>query len=250
MAQAAVTSHARTTSVWPWAAIFGRILLFVLMQALFALGLGWAGAAADGSAAAAWWPLGVTLTNIVILLVLSGLYRAEGGSYWDMFRIRREHLKRDLVAFLGVMVIAGPIGFLPNVLLAGWLFTDPQEALALLVRPLPLWAVYAALILFPVTQGLVEIPTYFVFAMPRLEAQGVRPWLALTLPAVMLGLQHLAAPLVFDLRFMTWRALMFLPFALLVGLVLRWRPRLLPFLAAVHVLMDLSFAAMFLSVAY
>jgi hypothetical protein len=57
-------------------------------------------------------------------------------------------------------------------------------------------------------------------------------------------------PLVFDLRFMAWRSLMFLPFALLVAVVLHWRPRLLPYLAIVHVLMDLSFATMFLSVAY
>lgn len=70
------------------------------------------------------------------------------------------------------------------------------------------------------------------------------------LPALMLGFQHLALPLVFDARFITWRALMFVPFAVLVGLVLRWRPRLLPYLAIVHVLMDMSFAAMFLGVAY
>jgi len=31
---------------------------------------------------------------------------------------------------------------------------------------------------------------------------------------------------------------MFLPFAFLVGLVLKWRPRLLPYLAVVHVLID------------
>jgi hypothetical protein len=86
--------------------------------------------------------------------------------------------------------------------------------------------------------------------MPRLEAQGLRRWQAVALPALMLGLQHFAVPLVFDLRFIAWRALMFLPFALLLGIVLHWRPRLLPYIAIVHVLMDLSFAMMFLGVAY
>jgi hypothetical protein len=73
--------------------------------------------------------------------------------------------------------------------------------------------------------------------------------LALALPAIMLGLQHVAVPLVFDWRYGLWRSLMFLPFAFLVGFALRWRPRLLPFMAAVHVLMDLGFAAMLLNVA-
>lgn len=38
---------------------------------------------------------------------------------------------------------------------------------------------------------------------------------------------------------------MFLPFALAVGFLLRWRPRLLPYLAIVHILMDFSLAPYF-----
>jgi hypothetical protein len=74
-------------------------------------------------------------------------------------------------------------------------------------------------------------------------------WLAIALPASMLGLQHIAAPLLLDMRFVAWRGGMYLPFAFLVGAVLYWRPRLLPYLVAIHVLMDLSFAAMFLNAA-
>jgi membrane protease YdiL (CAAX protease family) len=33
---------------------------------------------------------------------------------------------------------------------------------------------------------------------------------------------------------------MFLPLSLVLGLILHWRPRLLPYLAVVHALMDLS----------
>ena len=42
---------------------------------------------------------------------------------------------------------------------------------------------------------------------------------------------------------------MYLPFAFLMGLVLQWRPRLLPYFADVHALMDLAFAAMLIGVA-
>jgi hypothetical protein len=57
-------------------------------------------------------------------------------------------------------------------------------------------------------------------------------------------------PLLWDARFLTWRGLMFIPFALVTGLILRWRPALLPYFAVVHILMDASFAAMLLSSAY
>ena len=60
----------------------------------------------------------------------------------------------------------------------------------------------------------------------------------------------MAVRLLFDLRFILWRGLMFIPFAFFAGIVLHWRPRLLPYMAMVHVLMDLSFAMMLLSAAY
>jgi hypothetical protein len=118
------------------------------------------------------------------------------------------------------------------------------------VRPLPLWAAYATIVLFPVTQGLAELATYFGCVMPRLASQGTNKYLALALPALMLGLQHVAVPFLFDGRFIAWRALMYIPFAFFAALLLRWRPRLLPYLALIHALMNMSFATMFLGVAY
>lgn len=177
-------------------------------------------------------------------------FRAEGKPYWDIFRIRKENILGDVLIVLGLFLIGGPLGYFPNPMLSEALFGDSQLVLPLLIRPLPFWAVYASMILFPITQGLAELPTYFGYVMPRLEYQGMRPWLAITVPALMLGLQHIAVPLLFDLRFILWRGLMFLPFAFFAGIVLHWRPRLLPYMAIVHILMDLSFAMMFLNAAY
>ncbi|MEP7356348.1 MAG: hypothetical protein ABI847_03860 [Anaerolineales bacterium] len=240
----------KTLSAWPWLMLPARLILFAALQGLLAVGLWLAGSPPAWDSAAAWWPFGVTITNVVCVWLLVGRFRAEGRSFWALFRIRRQDVRSDLWALLGVLLIAGPVAFLPNILLANWLFGDAQIALNLLVRPLPLWAAIFGLVLFPITQGLAELPTYFGYAMPRLETNGVPRSLALALPAAMLALQHLALPLVFDLRFIAWRALMFLPFAVLVAIVLHWRPRLLPYLAVVHVLMDVSFAAMLLSVVY
>ena len=240
----------RTASPWPWVLLVGRSGLFIAAQAVVALGFSLSGTAGAWEASAAWWPYTVTLTNLICLGVMAAVLRGEGKSYWDMFRIRRDDVKGDLLALLGLLVVTGPVSFLPNVLLATWLFGDAQAALDLLVRPLPMWAAYGAIVLFPVTQGLVELAVYFLFVMPRLEAKGVGRWTALTLAGLALGLQHAAIPLVFDGRFLLWRGLMFIPFAFLAGGALLWRPRLLPYLAVVHVLMDAAFAAMLLNVAY
>jgi hypothetical protein len=234
----------------PWLILFGRVTLFLCIQTLFALALYLVGSHSAWNDSTNLWPFAVTLANFICITALVRFYRAEGKNYWDIFRIRHENLKGDLLALLGCMLIAGPAGYFPNILLANWLFGDPQKALALFVRPLPLWAAYTSILLFPITQGLVEIALYFTYAMPRLQSQGLPRWLALAIPALMLGFQHFAIPLVFDLRFIAWRALMFIPFAFVVGIMLHWRPRLLPYIAIIHILMDASFAAMLLSVAY
>ena len=85
------------------------------------------------------------------------------------------------------------------------------------------------------------------YVMPRWKAQTGRGSLSLVLPVFFLGAQHMAAPLISNGRFIGWQLIIYMPFAFLVAPVMRWRPRLLPYLAIVHVLMDVAAAAMFFS---
>ena len=89
-----------------------------------------------------------------------------------------------------------------------------------------------------------------MFVMPRLEKGGLSRWASILLPTLFLAAQHIGIPLIFNINFILWRFLMFLPFALLVALVIKWRPRLLPYIAIIHVLMDVSTAVMLLPLAY
>lgn len=243
-----MTTH--SSSRWPWVMLFSRIGLFIGFQALFALGFWLAGSSTAWDNSANWWPFVVTLTNIICVALMIQLFKQEGEQFWNIFRIQKKNIKNDLLALLGITIVLGPVGFLPNIWLGSLLFKDPQQSLDMLVRPLPLWAAITGIILFPITQGLAEISAYFSYVMSRFEQQGMPRWLAVSLPAFFLGIQHLAIPLLFDVPFLTWRLLMYIPFAFLVGIVMNWRPRMLLYLAVIHVLMDLAFAAMLLDVAY
>jgi hypothetical protein len=230
--------------------LFSKPTSFLGVQALVALGFALAGSTSAWEQGANWWPLTVALADLICLFLLAAAFRAEGKRYRDLFRIERRNIGGDLLALVGVTVLTAPVSYLPNVWLGRLLFGAPEATLDLIVRPLPLWAVYAAIVSFPILQGLTELPIYYGYVMPRLEAQGLSKWLALSIPSLVLAFQHAAAPLLFDLRFFTWRALMFIPFAFLAGIVLHWRPRLMPYLVVIHVLMNMSFVAMFLGAAY
>jgi hypothetical protein len=83
--------------------------------------------------------------------------------------------------------------------------------------------------------------------MPRLQAATGKTWLITVVCAVALAAQHVTLPFIPDGRFLLWRLLMYLPFALFVGVVMQWKPRLLRYFMVFHALMDLSALAVFFS---
>jgi hypothetical protein len=234
-----------------WLLLPARTIFFLVGQAIIALILLLVSGKSDWQTSAAWWPMAVALADLFCLYLLIRWYKKEGKNFFSEFRIFRESIWKDLGVVLLSLVVGGPLAVIPNILLSIWLFGDPEASLPLFVGALPLWAVIISGVLFPLGQALTEIPMYMRYIAPKLENKsdsgyGLKPWLAVGLASLFLSLQHITAPLVFDLRFILWRALMYLPFAIYVGILIRWRPRLLPFICAIHLLMNLSFVFMYM----
>lgn len=241
-----MTAQVKNQSTSAWLMLVSRTLLFLFFQSLFALALVLARRFTSWQDSVRWWPVGVFLANVIGVVLLIRLYKKESARYQDIFKFHKEKIKSDLMALLLIFPLIGALGFFPNLLLGRWLFGDSLIALRMFIQPLPLWATIIAVVLFPVSQGFAELPVYFAYVMPRIEKQTGSGWAAVALSGLFLSIQHAFAPLVFDYRFILWRGLMFLPFALAVGFLLRWRPRLLPYLAIIHILMDFSLTPYFL----
>lgn len=235
----------------PLGMIFARVVLFAACQTLAALifllvgyDAPWLGHQTSfWRTAIAWWPVTATAANLICLALLRWLASRERLQLRDLYNFDRRTIARDLLVVLGLLVIGGPLGYLPNALLAQVLLGGAEAASDLWLLPLPTWVAITFAVLFPLTIALSELPTYFGYALPRLQALWNRRWLPVLLTAFMLSAQHVALPLLFDGRFMLWRLASFLPFALFLGLMVDWRPRLLPYLMVVHALMDISLMA-------
>jgi len=116
----------------------------------------------------------------------------------------------------------------------------------MMFRPIESWMVYVLMVAFPVTIALAELATYFVYVMPRLRNRLKSKWLAVLLPVLFLSVQHCTLPFIPDFSFILYRALVFLPFAFLVGISISFRPSLFPYFAVFHGIMDFGTAMMFL----
>jgi len=223
-----------------------RISLFAAFQAAIAAALALEGTPDAWAASAAWWPLTASAANLVNLGMLAYYLRQDGSSLRSLYLPRRATVRRDLGVALVTLVLAVPLAALPNIGLATLLFGDAQEALDMLVQPLPVWAAVLAILLFPLTTALAELPTYYGYVQPRLAALKAPAWTVVLVPAVFHALQHATLPLLFDPSFILWRAAMFLPFALLLSVVLRKRPGILPYLLIVHFALDMQMALLVL----
>jgi hypothetical protein len=218
--------------------LFARLALFAVVQALIAFMFLFSGASDPWNESARWWMFSAIVTNLITILLLVRLFRAERERYLDLLHFERNTFWKDLTLTVGAFVLAAPIGMLPGNFIAKIVFGGSDVPVAMMFRPLPFWAILIGL-LFPLTIAFAELPTYYGYVMPRLERQLGNGWLALVLTAIVLSLQHMTLPLILDWRFILWRALMFLPFVLYLGLLLKFRPRLLPYLMVIHFLIDL-----------
>ncbi|MFZ5827857.1 MAG: hypothetical protein ACOY94_26430 [Bacillota bacterium] len=246
MAHQAVAAPGNQPSpvTWPLVMLVHRTLLFLVWQAVIAGVHALAGAPEPWQASIAWWPIAAILTNLCTIGLLRFLARREGLAYVDLVgaKIVREHMGKDLLLLLVLLPLAGIIAMAPNLGLSHLLFGDMEAATMLFVLPLPQWAALAGF-LFPLTIAFAELPTYFGYVMPRLAVRWGQGW-ALGLAALWLAAQHMTLPLALDGRYILWRLLMFIPFAIMAGLILRYRPRMMPYMMVVHGLSDLSLAFM------
>ncbi len=231
----------------PWLMLISRSVLFILFQCLFVLVFKAAGTAFAWEEANRWWTFAVILTNVCSIYLLNRVFHAEGQRFFDILRFSRATWKTDLLWFLVLSAIGMPIAALPREPLAVAIFGDVATSTALMFRPIPAWAIIVSFLL-PLTIVFSELPTYFGYVMPRLEAQLGNGWLAWILASFFLAAQHIFFPFVLNGGFALWRLGMFIPFAFYTGLVLKFRPALLPYFVIVHGLLDFSLVLVFLAV--
>lgn len=230
----------RFKPAWPWMMLLARSFLFLFIQGLIALIYFLSGSTQAWQDSIRWWLVGVTITNLISLGLLILAARAEGIRFWDYYRVVKHNVGKELLILVGLFLIGGPLAYFPNPLLANVLWGDPIVPFNMMFLPLPAAVKYLLIVIFPISVALTEIPIYYLYVMPRLEAIGLGRWGSLIVSATVHSLQHVFFPFILDGKFILWRAFMFLPFAIFTGLVIRWRPRLAPYLLVIHGLLDLS----------
>jgi hypothetical protein len=197
---------------------------------------------------AKYWLLSASMTNVLSITALVYLLKSEGLRFFDLFRFDKTSLKKDILIFLTITLISGPVVFLPNYYLSIWLWGDSAIPFNMMFKPIPLPMIFVLLIFFPITIAFAELATYFGYIMPVIKNNLRRKWLAVFFPVLFLSAQHCTLPFIPDIKFVMYRFLMYFPFACLIGITLYKRPRLFPYFAIMHGILDFGTVMVFIEI--
>lgn len=182
-----------------------------------------------------WWPFQAIFTNVVSFIVLKHLLKKEGKSFHTILQFKKEKLGKDFLKGLLYLLISFPFAALGLYGFSFLILGDFQPPTNMM-QAIPLGAALIALILFPISNALVELPTYYGYAFPRIEKKwGIA--LAMILPALFLAIQHGPLPIVLESSYIAWRLLAFVPLAFIVAFIFHKTRNITPLIIA-HFVMD------------
>ena len=233
--------------VWGMLALRSALSFFLLL--LLALGFKLTGSQSAIKSSSAWWLWFVTITNITCIFLLARLGKGESLHLRQIFFFDPQSWKADLGWFLVSLIGIALFVQLPGNLLSKLLWGNTAYPIRLLIQPLPLPAVLPLILLMPITQAFAELPTYWGYVAPRLRAFGMNRWLVIAIVGLVLSIQHMFFSFQLDWRFDLWLALKYLPFALWTGYIIDRRPTVLPYMMALHFLLDASLPVLVVMVA-
>ena len=113
--------------------------------------------------------------------------------------------------------------------------TIQPEVSVRLIAPIPSFFAMANFLLLPITAALAEDGLYLGCGTARIENK----YAAVIVPTFFYALQHCFIPAIFDVRYMVYRFLMFLPLAMIFCLYYQKKRSPLPLMIS-HGLLDLA----------
>jgi hypothetical protein len=240
----------RITWTGPLTMLAARSIFAVLAQVLVTLILAWTRNPDPIRAGTAWWQVTGTLVDVGCLALLFAFTRREGIRLMDLVGLDKSRWRRDVVIGLALLALIFPVVMIGGSLISGLaIFGTIQPTLPaeVLMKVLPLWAVFYSRAIWWVIWSATEEITYNGYALPRLQALTGKTWLAVGIVSIGWALQHAFLPLVADWRVFLYLFLQMLPLVVVMQL-LYLRLRRLPPLIIMHWGMDLFSALMMTSV--
>lgn len=158
-----------------------------------------------------WWSIAASVVNIVTVLLLVLIAKGAGKSYAELINYKKEKrsLKTLILIPLGIVVIGMSGMYLAGFICYGAMF--PGVSLEV-IAPVPPVLAIINMVLLPLTVPFAEDGLYLGCGVNGIGNK----YAAIFVPAFFYAFQHCFIPTFFDVRYMLYRFLSFLPLTIIL----------------------------------
>jgi hypothetical protein len=155
------------------------------------------------------WSVVATVVNIITIFILI-LATKKNGGYLKLINYEKGKTSVKQVILITLLVLLVGMG---GMYLAGFIcYGVIPYAAPMMIAPIPLWLAVINVVLLPVSTALAEDGLYLGCGVNNIENK----YLAILLPAFFFALQHSFIPFLFDIRYIIYRFLSFLPLTIIL----------------------------------
>lgn len=157
-----------------------------------------------------WWSVVASVVNVVTILILLVIVRKQKSNYWELISYPKGKTTGKQIAVIAVVVVF--VG-MAGMYLAGFIcYGVIPYAAPMMIAPIPLWLAVTNIFILPISTAFAEEGLYLGCGVNQIK----NPYVAVIVPALFFALQHSFIPTLFDVKYMIYRLLSFLPLTIIL----------------------------------
>lgn len=187
-----------------------------------------------------WWSIIASIVNVVTILFLLVIAKTQGSNYWGLINYQKGKTTGKQIAVISIVtVIVGMAGMY----LAGFIcYGVIPYAAPMMIAPIPLWLAIINVFVLPISTAFAEEGLYLGYGVNRIKNK----YGAIIVPAFFFALQHSFIPTLFDMKYMIYRFLSFLPLTIILCWYYYKKRNPLPIMVG-HTIIDMATVAQILA---
>ena len=186
------------------------------------------------------WSVAASVINILFVLALAFISKKHGG-YLKLINYEKgKTLPKQVFAMIGIILLVG-MGGMPLAGLICYGVIIPYAA-TMMIAPIPAVLAVINLVVLPVSTALAEDSLYLGCGVRQFENK----YAAIIVPAFFFAIQHSFIPTLFDVRYIIYRFISFLPLTVILCIHYRKHQNPLPIMIG-HAVIDVATAGQILA---
>lgn len=157
-----------------------------------------------------WWSIVASIVNIITIVMLFFIAKKNRSSYWELINYQKGKTKAKQIVGVSVLILV--IG-MAGMYAAGFIcYGIIPYAAPMMIAPIPVWLAIINVAILPITTAFAEDGLYLGCGVNQIQNK----LLAITVPAFFFALQHSFIPTLFDVKYIIYRFISFLPLTLIL----------------------------------